>query len=404
MPPLAATLTTDIEAAARFGGDGTGVTRLAWTPELRQVMDWLTEQLTELGLEVEVDPAGNLIGKWQVGTGKAIAVGSHLDTVSTGGRYDGALGVLSGLQAIRLLKERGVEPGKPLWLISFMDEEGARFGAALFGSRAFVGKDLAELGERRDTDGVSLREAMSSFGLDFDGVPGARRVGELAGYLELHIEQGPVLETEGIEIGIVTGIVGLIGFRVRFTGEANHAGTTPMRLRRDALCGAAAAVLALRDAGRARDDITTNVGIISAEPGGFNVVPGAAEFTIDIRSATDEGYAMLEPMVRDTLAGIAADEGLEVEITESYRLEPLPMTSEMVEVLEQAAVAEGASNMRLPSGAGHDAMEVGRHTPVGMLFVPSRKGISHSPEEYTEPEHCELGARVLARALEALVS
>jgi allantoate deiminase len=401
---LAATLTTDIEAAARFGGEGTGVTRLAWTPELRQVMDWLTEQLTALGLEVEIDPAGNLIGKWQAGTGKPIAVGSHLDTVPTGGRYDGALGVLSGLQAIRLLKERGVEPSRPLWLISFMDEEGARFGAALFGSRAFVGKDLADLAERRDSDGVSLPEAMSRFGLDFAGVSDARRVGELAGYLELHIEQGPVLETEGVEIGIVTGIVGLIGFRARFTGEANHAGTTPMRLRRDALCGAAAAVLALRDAGRARGDITTNVGIISAEPGGFNVVPGAAEFTIDVRSATGEGYSMLEPMVRDTLARIAADEGLEVEITESYRLEPLPMTPEMVDVLAQAAVAEGASNMRLPSGAGHDAMEVGRHVPVGMLFVPSRKGISHSPDEYTEPEHCELGARVLARALEALVS
>jgi hydantoinase/carbamoylase family amidase len=404
MSPLAATLTTDLEAAARFGGEGTGVTRLAWTPELRQVMDWLTEQLSGLGLEVEIDPAGNLIGKWQAGTGKPIAVGSHLDTVPTGGRYDGALGVLSGLQAIRLLKERGVEPSRPIWLISFMDEEGARFGAALFGSRAFVGKDLADLADRRDSDGVSLPEAMSGFGLDFTAVPDARRVGELAGYLELHIEQGPVLETEGLQIGIVTGIVGLIGFRARFTGEANHAGTTPMRLRRDALCGAAAAVLALRDAGRKRDDITTNVGIISAEPGGFNVVPGAAEFTIDVRSATDEGYAMLEPMVRDTLARIAADEGLEVEITESYRLEPLPMTPEMVDALEQAAVAEGASNMRLPSGAGHDAMEVGRHVPVGMLFVPSRKGISHSPDEYTEPAHCELGARVLARALEALVS
>jgi hydantoinase/carbamoylase family amidase len=312
--------------------------------------------------------------------------------------------VLSGLQAIRHLKERGVEPGRPLWLISFMDEEGARFGAALFGSRAFVGTDLAELGERLDTDGVSLREAMSGFGLDFEDVPDARRVGELAGYLELHIEQGPVLETEGLEIGIVTGIVGLIGFRARFTGEANHAGTTPMRLRRDALCGAAAAVLALRDAGRTRDDITTNVGIISAEPGGFNVVPGAAEFTIDVRSATEEGYAILEPLVRDTLARIAAEEGLEVEITESYRLEPLPMAPEMVDVLEQAATAERASSMRLPSGAGHDAMEVGRHVPVGMLFVPSRKGISHSPEEYTEPEHCELGARVLARALETLLS
>jgi hydantoinase/carbamoylase family amidase len=404
MSPVPGTLTADIESAARFGGKGTGVTRLAWSRELRQVQDWLTEQLEELGLEVELDPAGNLIGRWQVGTGKPIAVGSHLDTVPRGGRYDGALGVLSGLQAIRLLKERGVEPKRPLWLISFMDEEGARFGAALFGSRAFVGKDLAELGERRDADGISLREAMTNLGFDFDRVPAARRVDELGGYLELHIEQGPVLETERVEIGIVTAIVGLIGFRARFLGEANHAGTTPMRLRRDALCGAARVVLALRDAGRERDAITTNVGIMSAEPGGFNVVPGAAEFTIDVRAATSDGYATLEPLVRDTLDRIAGDEGLGLELTEAYRLEPLPMAPQLIDALEQAANAEGATNMRLPSGAGHDAMEVGRHVPAGMLFVPSRKGISHSPEEFTEPEHCELGARVLSRALEALLT
>ncbi len=398
------TLTADIETAAHFGGEGTGVTRLAWSPELRQVQEWLTDQLVELGLEVELDGAGNLIGRWQAGSGKPIAVGSHLDTVPSGGRYDGALGVLSGLQAIRLLKERGFEPSRPLWLISFMDEEGARFGAALFGSRAFVGKDLRELGERRDANGISLKEAMSELGFDFERVPSARRVDELAGYLELHIEQGPVLETEGIEIGIVTGIVGLIGFRARFVGEANHAGTTPMRLRRDALCGAATAVLALRDAGRARDDITTNVGIISAEPGGFNVVPGAAEFTIDVRSATEDGYATLEPLVRETLDRIAAEQNLELELSEAYRLEPLPLAPELIDVLERAAGAEGATSMRMPSGAGHDAMEVGRHVPAGMLFVPSRKGISHSPEEFTEPDHCELGARVLARALEKLLA
>jgi allantoate deiminase len=285
-----------------------------------------------------------------------------------------------------------------------MDEEGARFGAALFGSRAFVGKNLDDLSDRRDSDGISLRDAMTELGFDFDRVPDARQVDKLGGYLELHIEQGPVLETEGVEIGIVTGIVGLIGFRARFVGEANHAGTTPMRLRRDALCGAATAVLALRDAARARDDITTNVGIISAEPGAFNVVPGAAEFTIDVRSATEKGYAVVEPLVRETLDRIAAEQDLELELNEVYRLEPLPLDPQLIDVLEEAAQAEGATSMRMPSGAGHDAMEVGRHVPAAMLFVPSRKGISHSPEEYTQPEHCELGARVLARALESLLA
>jgi allantoate deiminase len=394
----------DIEAAAAFGGEGTGVTRLAWSSELRDALAWLSTQLEELGLKVELDPAGNLIGRWQTGTGSAVVVGSHFDTVPSGGRYDGALGVLSGLAAIRLLKQQGVQPKRPLWLVSFMDEEGARFGAALFGSRAFVGKDLADLGDRRDPEGVSLREAMAALGFDFDLLPQARAIDGVGAYLELHIEQGPVLESEGLQIGVVTGIVGLIGFRARFTGEANHAGTTPMGLRRDALCGAASAILALRDAARTRDDITTNVGIVSAEPGAFNVVPGAAEFSIDVRSATADGYASLEPMVRETLESIATEQGLELDLREVYRLEPLPLAPEIVDVVERAAVKQGATHRRLPSGAGHDAMEVGRHAPTGMLFVPSRKGISHNPEEFTEPEHCELGARVLASALEELLT
>src|SRR4051794_27475027 len=330
---MGTSVVADIEAAARFGGEGTGVTRLAWSQELRAVLGWLTEQLEALGLEVELDAAGNLIGRWQAGTGPAVVVGSHLDTVPRGGRYDGALGVLSGLQALRLLRERGVQPQRPLWLVSFMDEEGARFGAALFGSRAFVGKDVSDLGDRRDPDGVSLRDAMASLGFDFDTVGQARGIDDVGAYLELHIEQGPVLESEGTEIGIVTGIVGLLGFRARFVGEANHAGTTPMRLRRDALCGAASAVLALRDAALARDDITTNVGIISAEPGGFNVVPGAAAFTVDVRSATLDGYASLEPLVRGTLERIASEQGLELELDEAYRLEPLPLAPELIEAL-----------------------------------------------------------------------
>ena len=214
----------------------------------------------------------------------------------------------------------------------------------------------------------------------------------MGAYLELHIEQGPVLETEGIEIGIVTGIVGLIGFRARFTGEANHAGTTPMRLRRDALCGAATAVLALRDAGRARDDITTNVGIISAEPGGFNVVPGASEFSIDVRSATPEGYASLEPLVRETLARIATEQELELELTEVYRLEPLPLAPELVDALEQAAGGRGR-DASAPAQRRRPRRHGGRSPRPPRECSSSRagKGISHSPEEFSEPEHCELG-------------
>jgi allantoate deiminase len=397
-------LAADLEAVARFGGEDTGVTRFAWSPELAAAYEWLSEQLRELGLAVDVDPAGNLIGRWETGEGTPIAVGSHLDSVPHGGRYDGTLGVLSGLHAIRLLKERGVEPSRPVWLISFMDEDGGRFGTGLFGSRAFVGRDLSDLADRADGEGTTIREAMARAGFDFDRLPEAKAVGELGAYIELHIEQGPVLERSGLEIGIVTGIVGLIGFRARLVGEANHAGTTPMTMRRDAFAGAARTGLRLREYALGRDDTTMNVGIVTVEPGGFNIVPGSAEFTIDSRSSTDEGYAALEPTVRGTLEAIAGEESLELELSELFRLEPCPMDPQLIETLARAAELEGASLMRMPSGGGHDAMEIGRHVPAAMLFVPSRRGISHSPDEYTSPEHCELGARVLARALELLVT
>ena len=396
-------LAQHLEAAARFGASRAGITRLAWSPELADVNAWLTRRLEEAGLEVEVDAAGNVFGKWHAGEGGPVLVGSHLDTVPNGGRFDGALGVLAGLEAIRLLKRREVRPRRPVWLVSFMDEEGARFGTALFGSRAFAGEDLSGVGERRDGTGVTLRDAMAEAGLDFDRIGDAKAVGEIAAYVELHIEQGALLERAGADVGIVTAIVGLLGFRAHMTGEANHAGTTPMPLRRDALVGAARTVLALRDEARGRDDLTANVGSISVQPGGFNVVPGVCEFTIDVRSPTRETLSRADALVRDTLATVATEEKLELELDESYRLDVTPLHPGLQDTLRRAAEAEGASFLDLPSGAGHDAMAVAPHVPTAMLFVPSRGGISHSPDEYTAPEQCDLGARVLARALELLV-
>jgi hydantoinase/carbamoylase family amidase len=392
-------LTADLEAAAGIGADPRGgVSRFAWTPELADANDWLAERLTELGLAVELDPAGNVIGRWQEGEGSAVLVGSHLDTVPNGGRYDGALGVLAALDVVRRLKADGVELQRPLWVISFNDEEGARFQTGMLGSRAFCGDCAVE-----DWSGRGVPEAMREAGFDFERLGAARGVDGVGAYLELHIEQGPVLERAGVDLGIVTAITGMLGFRVRFLGEANHAGTTPMELRRDALAGAARTVLALRDEARVRDDMTANVGVISAEPGGFNVVPGAAELTIDVRSPSGDGFARLEPFVRETLERIAAEEGLGVEARETHRKPPVELDAALQARLEEAAAAEGATAMRLPSGAGHDAMVLAHHVPAVMLFVPSHAGLSHTPEEFSSAEHCELGARVLARAVRSLV-
>jgi allantoate deiminase len=392
-------LAADLEEAARIGAEGGGVSRFAWTPELAQANDWLVGRLQELGLETEIDAAGNVLGRWEEGQGTAVLVGSHLDTVPRGGRYDGALGVLAALEVVRTLKREGVSLRRPLWIVSFNDEEGSRFQTGMLGSRAFIGDLDPEDWRRR-----GVADAMAAGGFDFERLGDAKAVDRVGAYLELHIEQGPVLEQEGLDLGIVSGIAGLLGLRVRLTGEANHAGTTPMASRRDALAGAARIVLELRDQARSRGDMTANVGILTVAPGGFNVIPGTAEFTIDARAGDAAGFARAEKFVRETLERVAAEEQLELEVTETHRKPPTPLDPELQELLAQAAAAEGATARSMPSGAGHDAMVLAKHVPAAMLFVPSRAGISHSPDEYTSPEHCELGARVLARAVRALVA
>jgi allantoate deiminase len=392
-------LATDLEEAARIGADGGGVSRFAWTVELARANEWLIGRLRELGLETEIDSAGNVVGRWEEGEGSAVVVGSHLDTVPRGGRYDGALGVLAALDVVRTLRRDEVALRRPLWVVSFNDEEGSRLQTGMLGSRAFAGDLDLEDWQRR-----GVADAMAAAGFDFERLPAARRIQDVGAYLELHIEQGPVLEQEGLDLGIVTGIAGLLGFRVRLTGEANHAGTTPMAARRDALAGAARVVLALREEARAQADMTANVGILTVAPGGFNVIPGTAEFTIDARSGDAAAFARIEHFVREMLERIAAEEQLEVDLAETHRKPPTPLDAGLQDVLAEAAAAEGASARRMPSGAGHDAMVLAKHVAAGMLFVPSRGGISHSPDEYTPPEQCELGARVLTRAVRRLVT
>jgi allantoate deiminase len=393
-------LVADLEEAARIGADERGgVSRFAWTPELARANEWLVGRLEALGLATEIDAAGNVFGRWEEGEGSAVLVGSHLDTVPRGGRFDGALGVLAALAAVRALKSEGLTPRRPLWLVSFNDEEGCRFQTGMLGSRAFIGDlDLDDWRRR------GVADAMDAAGFDFERLPAANAVDRVGAYLELHIEQGPVLEQEGLDVGIVTGIAGLLGFRVRLTGEANHAGTTPMASRRDALAGAARVVLALRDEARSQPDMTANVGVLNVQPGGFNVIPGMAEFTIDVRGSDADAFARAERFARETVERIAHEEQLELDVAETHRKPPTPLDPELRKVLEASAEDEGASWRRMPSGAGHDAMVLAKHVPAAMLFVPSRGGISHSPAEFTPPEHCELGARVLTSAVRRLVT
>jgi hydantoinase/carbamoylase family amidase len=394
------TVAATLERLAEIGGaPDRSVTRVAWSPELFEAYRVVGDELRALGLEVEIDAAGNLLARWEAGSGAPMLLGSHLDTVPRGGRFDGVLGVVTAVHAVRALKEEGFEPSRPIWVVAFMDEEGTRFDAALFGSRAFVGQDVSTLGERVDAAGTTLRDAMQSAGFELATVAAANRIAEVGSYLELHIEQGPVLEAEGIQIGVVTSIVGLRGYRVRLHGEANHAGTTPMPLRRDAFAGAARIALELRASALAREATTANVGRVLVHPGGANVVPGLADFTIDVRAATPDGIAEWERVVEDVVARVAAEEGLEAEHEQTFALEPLELDPALVDTVERAAAAVGATTRRMPSGAGHDAMVVGRHVPAAMIFVPSRRGISHSPEEHSDADEVELGMRVLAETV-----
>jgi N-carbamoyl-L-amino-acid hydrolase len=355
-----------------------------------------------LGLDVQIDTAGNLLGKWSAGKGKPLVIGSHLDTVRRGGAFDGALGVLSGLYAIAHLRLADFEPGRPIWLAVWMDEEGTRFGTPLFGSRAFAGEDVRAEAARPDAAGTTLVEAMAARGRTPDRLGEACRVQEISSYLELHIEQGPVLDNSKLDLGVVTSIVGWLGYRVALRGEANHAGTTPPDARRDALAGAARVVLALRNAMRQRPNMRANVGEIRVEPGVFNVVPGLADFSIDVRSVDSAAFEASAAYTSQVVRQVAREEKLGLDFTETHRIAPTPLDERLQAVLHAAALEKGATVMRLPSGAAHDAQVIAPHVPTAMLFVPSTRGISHAPEERTESRRQELGAQVLIRAIEEL--
>ena len=404
-------LLADLEDLARIGAtpDG-GVTRLVCTPEYAAAQDWLRARLAEIGLTVTSDGAGNVFGHYRPAgpsaSDPAVYLGSHLDTVPNGGHYDGALGVVAALAAARAVIASG-GAARPFTVVSWADEEGARFGAGLFGSRAATGEVTAEeLTASRDANGISRAEAMRRSGLDPLAALRARLpAGAVRHYLELHIEQGANLAEAGIEIGIVEGIVGISRYEITFTGQANHAGTTPMHLRRDALRGAARLIQAVPEivARRGSGRSVGTVGQISVRPGAANVIPGEATLTVELRDLASDVLQSLCDEVAQAAREAAEAEGL----TASLALKDLARPALLDQVLQGRIAdicrARGYSSTSIPSGAGHDAQSLARLAPSAMIFVPSRDGISHSPHEYTSPDDCARGAQVLTDLLAGLV-
>jgi N-carbamoyl-L-amino-acid hydrolase len=394
-------LRQDIEALAAIGQDPAGgISRPAWSPAHEDARAWLLGRLRDAGLAARVDPAGNVFGRLGEGT-PGVMTGSHIDTVPRGGPLDGALGVLAGLECLRTVAAAAVRPLRALEVAAFTDEEGRFYG--FFGSRAMTGSLDRVLAERlADPTGLALPEAMRRAGFDLMRAPEARRdPGEIAAYVELHIEQGPWLEAEGVPIGVVEGIVGIRRFRLTFVGQPDHAGTTPMDRRRDAFLTAAEYATKSRElvvrGGQGR--AVTTIGVVDVRPGVPNIVPERAALLQELR---DPDPAVLERLASRTLQAarrVARGRGLILEVEHLMRAEPVRMSPRIQAAIEATAEGLGLPTRRMPSGAGHDAQILAAVTDAGMLFVPSQGGRSHRPDEWTDWPAIERGANVLLGTL-----
>jgi allantoate deiminase len=386
----------------RFGARGPReVERIAWTRPEIEARAWLAERCRERGLEVSLDEAGNV---WALppGAEAAVIMGSHLDTVPHAGRFDGALGIAAALAALPEGEESGAGGAG---LVCFTDEEGVRFGLGMTGSRAVAGLlDDDEVARAVDRDGAALAEVLRQEGYDPARVTAASaRRRQMSAYLELHVEQGRRLERAGVALGVVGSIAGLAHVKVEVRGETNHAGTTAPEDRRDALVPVASLVLAAQRTMAAGEDLVATVGDVSVPGGAPNVIPGRAACVLDVRSPRAERLERALATIIAAGRDAAEANGCSLEASEVKRFAPVAMDGRAVEALTDAAATEGGEPVLLTSMAGHDAMNLARaEVPCGMLFVRSRGGVSHSPEEWSSREDCEAGARALRRAAAAL--
>ena len=397
-----------LDALAVFGVDPTGGwSRYSFSEEDLKARDLLTQWTTGLGMTARTDAAGNLIARLEGSDPDlpAVAVGSHLDTVKNGGKFDGVYGVVAGLEAINVLVEQKVSHRRPVELIVFAEEEGSGFGASLYGSKAMAGvADELFLGMADET-GLTLGEAMQRVGCDPTLYRNAARdKTDLHAYLEAHIEQGLVLESENTAIGVVEGIVGFLWARLTVRGRPDHAGATPMDLRRDAVAGAAEIILAAEAlALEAGKPLVSTTGKMSVKPNSINSIAGEVEISFDVRDIRQEKLDAYVAGLGERIDTVCRRRGLRYEYEDIAHADPVLLSGGMCEAVERAARQAGVSSRRMVSGAGHDAQLMARITDVGMIFVPSKDGISHSPDEWTEPEHLEQGAQVLCNALLELV-
>lgn len=397
-------LRRDVDTLARFGATPEGgVTRPAWSPAHEEARAWLLAQMKEAGLETRVDPAGNTFGTLGDGS-PGVLTGSHIDSVPDGGKLDGVLGVLASLECARTIREAGLRLPRQLTVVAWSDEEGRYH--SLFGSKAFTGTlEAAKIPEMCASDSDRLVDAMARAGFSvLDAPKAAAGPGNVAAYVELHIEQGPHLEAKRIPIGVVEGIVGIRRNRVIFQGEPDHAGTTPMARRKDAFLAAAEYAIKARDLIVKRGSVrsVTNFGVVEVKPGVTNIVPSRATLVHELRELDPKILDRLDRECAALARRIAERRGIKVKVDRISRNEPARLHPEIQRTIEAAAGRLKLRTFRMQSGAGHDAQNLATITKAGMIFIPSRGGKSHRPDEWSDWRAIERGANVLLHTLLAL--
>ncbi len=396
---------SDIENLSKFNKTpGQGLTRMSFTDEDRGAREYIKEQMKSSGLKVYEDAAGTIVGRLEgsLEDGEIVMIGSHYDSVKNGGNFDGPAGVVTALEIARVMKENNLKPKYPVEFIAMIEEEGGRFGGGLFASRAMVGKVSREsLDNYKDSDGISIASAMKDFGFDPDKIEEARRRPEdLKAFLELHIEQGPILENNKKEIGIVEYIVGINQIEVIVSGRPDHAGTTPMTMRSDALDAASKVISSISDfAKEAGEGTVATVGVLEIKPGAANIVPGQVKFSVDIRSKKDECIEEVREKIESSLKDICKLKGTEYSIEDKMRVLPIELSKEIISKLNKYSDDLGFKSQTMLSGAGHDAMVMAGITDVGLVFVPSKGGRSHCPEEWTDYEDLQKGVEILCETI-----
>jgi len=399
----------DLNAIGRIGiGDHGSVTRLVFSIKELRSRQLLIHLMRQAGLEIHIDAIGNIFGRLSGSDKKAPAVlaGSHLDTVIHGGKYDGPVGVIGALEAVRTISENQIPIRSPLEVVCFVGEESSRFGFSTLGSSLIAGEvQPKDLTNAVDPQGTKLEHVLASLGISRRNLNALQRdPRSLKAYLELHIEQGPILEAKKKRIGLVTSIAAPSRFKVVFIGQADHSGTTPMEMRKDALVASAQLIeyvekVSRRFSSMEKGRVVGTVGAMKIEPGVINAVPGKAELSIDIRSTKAQAKGRVARMVKRKAEDIGRRRGIGVEILPIREESPVPLDKRLLRVIQQLCDQKGIDYEIMPSGAGHDAMQMAKITPAGMIFVPSLRGISHNPLEWTDPEDIGLGAQLLMETM-----